>query len=150
MFRRLASVLLLWWPTAAPANALTFEFWPSDDPGQSMSCVLRYADGMFTAVEVQGPGMPAATPLRWPAGPEDVTAMTAALQALVSGDVPSVRAVTTSRLPPAPFVTVTWMAHVDTGMMTGLYIQRGLTLPPVLDRLIRTVMPDGPCARQLP
>jgi hypothetical protein len=130
-------------PAPATGNSLTFDIWPSTDPMASTSCALRLAGGMFTTVEVRGTGLPD-TSLRWPARPQEVTVLMAALQALVAGDLPSVDT-RASRLPPPPYVTVYWMARVDDGMLTGLYIQNGLTLPPALAQVLDSLTPGGPC-----
>jgi hypothetical protein len=140
----LAVITLL--PAPALGNSLTFDIWPSADPTQSTSCALRLAGGMITAVEVRGTGMPPHLPMRWPARPGEVAALMAALQALVAGDLPSVETYS-SRLPAPPYVTVGWMARVDDGMLTGLYIQQGLHLPPALAQVLANLTPGGPCAR---
>ena len=145
--RRLITALAVITTLPAPAlgNSLTFDIWPSTDPMQSTSCALRLAGGMITAVEVRGTGMPAHQPMRWPARPEEITALMAALQALVSGELPSVETYS-SRLPAPPYVTVNWMARVNDGMLTGLYIQTGLVLPPELAQVLDNLTPGGPCA----
>jgi hypothetical protein len=146
--RRLITALAVITILPAPAlgNSLTFDIWPSANPMQSTSCALRLAGGMITAVEVQGTGMPPQQPMRWPASPEEIAALMAALQALVSGDLPSVETYT-SRLPAPPYITVNWMARVDDGMLTGLYIQKGLTLPLELTRVLDGLTPGGPCTK---
>ncbi len=149
---RAAAVLValtLGFPLAATANSLTFEIWPSSDPDQTVSCTIRLAKGQFTALEVQGLGMPPASPFRWYARPEEVAALVAALQALVSGDVASVKPIIASRLPAPPFATATWIATLDQGIASGLYIQPGLVLPKVLDDALITLMPGGLCTRTL-
>ena len=144
--RRLITALAVITALPAPAlgNALTFDIWPSTDSTASTSCALRLAGGMIIAVEVQGTGMPAVPPLRWPARPGEVAALMAALQRLVAGDLPSVD-IHAARAPAPPYVTVNWMARVNDGMLTGLYIQQGLTLPPALAQVLNTLLPGGPC-----
>jgi hypothetical protein len=115
----------------ASANRLTFEAWPDANPANAAFCSVALSDGWFTLVQVQGAGLPAERPLRWRASDREEDAMTAALQAFLARDLVSVDPYE-SRLPPAPFVTVTWMTTLDDQMATGLYIQPGLPLPPVL------------------
>lgn len=129
----------------ARANSITFEIWRGNDPEQVISCVVRWQRGQISAVEVMGPGMPPQRPARWFHGQREQDALTDTLTALVNRDVPSIDP-TGSRLPPPPFVTATWMSRVDGGLMTGLYVQQGLDLPDVFDRLIDTVLPGGMCA----
>lgn len=133
-------------PAPALGNSLTFDIWPSTDPLASISCAMRLAGGMITAVEVHGTGMPPVPPMRWPARPAEVAVLMAALQALVAGDLPSVE-IYSSRLPAPPYVTVNWMARVNDGMLTGLYIQKGLTLPPDLANVLESLTPGGPCTK---
>ena len=136
------AVLIL--PAVAAANSITFEIWPGPDPDQVISCVIRWQHGQISALEVQGLGMPPRHPARWYQGRQEQQALLAALTALVNGDVASINP-TGSRLPPPPFVTATWMARVDGGLMTGLFVQQGLDLPGVFDRLIVTLLPGGMC-----
>jgi hypothetical protein len=136
------AVLML--PAGAAANSITFEIWPSPDPGQVISCVVRWQHGQISALEVMGPGMPPRHPARWYQGQREQDALMDALTALVNGDLPTINP-TGSRLPPPPFVTATWMARVDGGLMTGLFVQQGLDLPAVFDRLITTLLPGGMC-----
>ena len=136
-------------PGPAPGNSLTFDIWPSPDPLASTACALRLAGGMITVVEVHGTGMPPIAPMRWPASPKEIAILIAALQTLVTGDLPSVET-SASRLPAPPYVTVNWMARVDDGMLTGLYIQQGLTLPPELAQVLKNLTPDGACDMALP
>ena len=104
---------------------------------------------MITVVEVHGTGMPPIAPMRWPASPMEIAILIAALQTLVTGDLPSVET-SASRLPAPPYVTVNWMARVDDGMLTGLYIQQGLTLPPELVQVLKNLTPGGACDMALP
>lgn len=135
--------------TRAAANTLTFEIWPSSDPDLTTSCTVSLSHGRFTALEVRGLGLPPAATLRWYADRAETSALVQALQSLVSGDLASAQPIITSRLPAPPFITATWMATLDTGLASGLYIQPGLTLPPVLATAITTLMPGGLCARAL-
>ena len=128
----------------ATANSIGFEIWPGSDPDQVISCVVRWQHGQISALEVMGLGLPPRHPARWYHGRMEQAALLAALTALVNGDVPSINP-TGSRLPPPPFVTATWMARVDGGLMTGLFVQEGLDLPGVFDRLIEGVLPGGMC-----
>mgnify|MGYP003563469250 FL=1 len=64
--------------------------------------------------------------------------MLTALRAFLAEDLSSVDPYV-SRLPPAPFVTVTWMTTLDENMATGLYIQSGLPLPPPLANVASTL-----------
>jgi hypothetical protein len=119
--------------TALPANAnrLTFEVWPDADPAHASFCSIALAGGWLSLVQVKGSGLPSPRPSRWRASSREEETLTAALQAFLAGDLELVDPYL-SRLPPAPFVTVTWMTTLDDTMATGLYIQPGLPLPPVL------------------
>ena len=136
------AVLLL--PAVAGANSITFEIWPGTDPDQVISCVIRWQNGQISALEVEGLGMPPRHPARWYEGRFEQDALLGALTALVNGDIASINP-TGSRLPSPPFVTATWMARVDGGLMTGLFVQQGLDLPGVFNRLIETVLQGGMC-----
>lgn len=131
------------------ANTITFEIWPTTDPDTTVSCTIALSRGRFNMLEVQGLGMPAARPVHWFANEAEIAVLVAALQALVSGDLASVRPIITSRLPAPPFVTATWMARLDTGLASGLYIQPGTGLPPALAGAIHSLMPGGLCDRAL-
>jgi hypothetical protein len=115
----------------AGANRLTFEVWPDPDPTHAAFCSIALADGWLSLVQVRGAGLPARRPLRWRASASEEAAILSALQAFLAGDLVSTDPYG-SRLPPAPFVTVTWMTTLDHSMATGLYIQPRAALPPVL------------------
>lgn len=112
----------------AAANRLTFEVWPDANPQHAAFCSISLGGGRITLIAVQGLGLPDQTPLRWRASDREETALTAALQAFLSGTLDSVETYH-ARLPPPPFVTVGWMASFNGTMTTGLYIQKGLPLP---------------------
>ena len=82
--------------------------------------------------------------MRWIVRKAEELAVLQALQALVSGDLQGVD-IYNSRLPLAPYVTVTWSTRVSDVPTSGLYVQKGLDLPPLLAGLISTVLPGGPC-----
>jgi hypothetical protein len=145
--RRRAFVLsLILMPQMAAADSLTFEIVPSADPSLSLSCRMEVAGGQMIAVQVVGMGMPPRTPMRWPVRRDEAAAVADALAALVAGDLTSVETYR-SRRPPAPMITVTWGVRISGQVMSGLYIQSGLDLPPMLDRVIDTVMPGSACDR---
>jgi hypothetical protein len=129
--RLLLSVTIVAAALPACANRLTFEVWPNPDPTSATFCSVALSGGQLSLVQAKGAGLPTPEPLRWRASEPEQEAMTAALQAFLTGELVSVDPYV-SRLPPAPFVTVTWMTTLDDHMATGLYIQPGLTLPPVL------------------
>ena len=143
MWRGLVLSLILM-SQAASADVLTFEIWPSADPSKSLSCRMELNSGQMIAVEVRGMGMPPRHAMRWPVRRGEAAAMQDAMAALIAGDLPSVEAYT-SRRPPAPLITVTWSTRVSTGPLSGLYIQSGLVLPPLLARVVDTVIPGSGC-----
>jgi hypothetical protein len=116
----------------ADANRLTLEVWPDNRPDHASFCTVALAQGWITVVQVRGVGMPAPYPARWRASAPEEQAMLTALEAFLARDLTSVASPYVSRLPPAPFVTVTWMTTLDDNMATGLYIQDRLPLPPPL------------------
>jgi hypothetical protein len=122
----------------ACANRLTFEVWPNPDPTSATFCSVALSDGWLSLVQAKGAGLPAPEQLRWRASDAEENAMTAALQAFLTGELASVDPYV-SRLPPAPFVTVTWMTTLDDHMAIGLFIQPGLPLPPVLADIAQTL-----------
>jgi hypothetical protein len=128
----------------AAANRLTFEVWPDAKPDHAIFCSVSLANGWMTLVQVHGLGLPAAQPLRWRASKAEEAAMTMALQGFLSGDLALVDPYT-SRLPPAPFVTITWMTMLNGDMATGLYIHEGLALPAVLARSLKSLALDQAC-----
>ena len=66
------------------------------------------------------------------------------LQAFVGGELGSVDTYV-SRLPPAPFLTVTWLTRLDDRLATGLYIQSGLALPAPLSATLTSLGLTRPC-----
>jgi hypothetical protein len=119
--------------TALPAcaNRLTFEVRPDPSPDHAVFCSFALEDDWISLIQVRGPGLPTQQPIRWRATRQEDAAILSALQAFVAGDTTSVDAYS-SRPPPAPFVTVTWMTSLDGSLATGVFIQPGLRLPEVL------------------
>jgi hypothetical protein len=128
------------------ANSLTLEFRPSDDLAEMVSCTLQLAEQQFVVVEVVGAGFALQEPIRWSATEPETRVMLAALAALLSDDPASVPDPFVARLPDPPFVSVLWMASMTHGLQSGLYIQEGFDLPPVLDQVIERLLVGGPCA----
>ena len=147
---RLGGVLavLLSLPQLAAANSLTIEVWPNADPTQTIYCTMTLTDGRFSALEVIGHGAPAARPQQWFSTEADVRALGTALQSLISGDLAG-QVILTSRSPPPPYFSATWVANVDNATASGIYIHPGTLLPEVLLQAITTLLPGGPCARHL-
>lgn len=130
--------------SSACANRITVEVWPDAYPDHAVSCSIALADGWISLVQVKGAGMPGPAPMRWPASDAEVDALSDGLQAFVGGALGSVDAYR-ARQPPAPFLTVTWMAQLDDRLTTGLYIQPGLSLPPSLSRALSRLGVGQPC-----
>jgi hypothetical protein len=133
-------------PTGSVADGLSFEFRPSTDPDQVVSCMIRQTGGWMFAVEVAGPGLPAPRPMRWPVRPDENAVVSAALTALARNELGPTGAAG-SRLPKPPLATVTWLHKADEGMQSALYIQNGLQLPPILSQVVQISLPGGPCDR---
>ena len=131
-------------PDLARADVLTFEISPDHSPDHEVSCRIELHGHEMNVLEVRGAGMPPAHPMRWTVRKAEELAVLRALQALVSGDLAGVD-IYNARLPLAPYVTVTWSTRVSGVPTSGLYVQKGLDLPPVLAGLIDTVLPGGPC-----
>ena len=140
-------ILTLLCPCPAMADALSFQFWPDRDPDHAVSCRIGLDHQTLSVIEVLGQVKPGRV-LRWPQRRGEEAAVLAALQALIAGDLASVD-IYTSRLPAPPYVTLNWSAHVNNRPVSGLYVQTGLDLPPVLAALIDTVLPGGPCQSAL-
>jgi hypothetical protein len=120
------------------SNRLTLEVWPDAVPEHATFCTVALSNGWINVVQVRGVGLPAPYPVRWRATSAEEHAMLTALHAFLAGELVSVDPYV-SRLPPAPFVTVTWMTTLDDNMATGLYIQNGLPLPAPLADVARTL-----------
>jgi hypothetical protein len=138
----IAAVIVATRPVSA--NRLTFEAWPDANPANATFCSIALTEGWLTLVQVRGAGLPAKRPQRWRASDREEDAVTAVLQAFLAGNLTSVDPYG-SRLPPAPFVTVTWMTTLDDQMATGLYIQPGLALPAILADVAITLGLERAC-----
>lgn len=125
-------------PASALSNRLTLEVWPDARPDHATFCTVGLSGGWITVVQVRGVGLAAPYPVRWRATSPEEQAMMTALHAFLAEDLVSVDPYV-SRLPPAPFVTVTWMTTLDDNMATGLYIQNGLALPPPLANVAKAL-----------
>lgn len=134
-------------PHLADAATLTIEVWPSADPHKTIFCAMSLTNGRFSAFELIGHGR-AGAPRRWYSMETEILAFGTALQSLISGDLAG-QVILTSRTPPPPFVSATWLANVDNATTSGIYIQTGVALPETLLQAILTVLPGGPCARHL-
>ena len=135
---------LVMMPAAGSADVLTYAIWPDGNPAHSLACRIELWRGQIIAVEVLGTGMPPRHAMRWPAGLAERAALRAALGALLTGDLPSVGAYG-SRVPKAPYVTVTWSTILNDAPISGVYIQTGLALPPQLQTVLHRVMPGSNC-----
>ena len=131
-------------PQGALGDVLTFGIFPTSNRATSVSCRIEMRDGQINVVEVRGIGMPPRRPYRWPVRRAEERAMLAALQALISGDLPGVDS-QTSREPPAPYATINWSSTVNGQRVSGLYIQSGAQLPPVMAQLIDVILPGSGC-----
>ena len=146
--RRIGAVIMLCGlPGLAAADSLIIEVWPSADPTQTIYCAITLTHDRFSALQVIGHGAPA-QPLRWYSTETDIAAMTSAWQSLIGGDLAG-QVILTSRTPPPPYVSATWVANVDNATASGIYIQPGVTLPDLLLQAVLTVLPGGLCARHL-
>jgi hypothetical protein len=141
---RAAALMLCLLPQGALGDVLTLGIYPTSNPGASVSCRIELRSGQINVVEVRGTGMPPKRPFRWPVRQHEEAAMLSALQALISGDLPGVDTYS-SRQPAAPYVTITWSSVVNGARVNGLYLQSGLTLPPVLSQLLDVTMPGSGC-----
>lgn len=135
-------------PAPVAAMSLTIEVWPSRDPTRTIYCAMTLTGGRFSTVEVIGPGPPGRRPQQWYSTEAEVTALTAAIQSLIGGALAG-QDILTSRTPPPPYLSATWIANVDNVTVSGLYIAPGTTLPAALLQAVLTVLPGGPCARHL-
>lgn len=126
------------------ANRLTIEIRPDPFPEHALFCSVDLTAGRLSLVAVRGLGLPAPEPMRWHATDAEIAALSTALQAFLSGELPSVDPLV-SRLPPAPYLAVTWMATLDDRPAGGLYIQSGSVLPPVLADALRAMGIERRC-----
>lgn len=131
-------------PQGAVGDVLTFGIFPTSNPAASVSCRIELRAGQINVVEVRGIGMPPKRPFRWPVRRAEEKAILSALQALISGDLPGVDAFATWQ-PPAPYVTISWSTTVNDERVSGLYIQPGLELPPVMAQVIDVILPGSGC-----
>lgn len=146
MLRRGMALALMLLPQMAFADVLTFAIWPDSNPAHSLACRVELFRGQIIAVEVRGTGMPARHALRWPAGFAERAAIRQVLGAFLTGDLPSVEPYG-SRVPRAPYVTVTWSTILNGSPISGLYVQPELALPQVLERVLDVVIPGSGCQR---
>ena len=128
----------------ARADSVAFQIWPNRNSTDVVTCRIELRSGQIVAIEFKGTGPPPSLIMRWPVRRAEETAVLHVLQALISGDPPSVDPYKL-QAPLPPFVMVTWSTQVNGRLMTGLYLQKGLELPPILAGLIDTVLPGGPC-----
>ena len=131
-------------PQGALSDVLTFGIFPTSNPASSVSCRIELRAGQINVVEVRRIGMLPDHPFRWPVRRAEEKAVLSALQALISGDLPGVENYTL-RQPPAPYVTISWSSTVNGARVSGLYMQAGLTLPPVMARLMDVIIPGSGC-----
>ena len=146
----------MWWrgvvlslcllPQAASADVLTFDIRPSANPYKSLFCRIEIRGGQMIVVEVLGTFVSPRQVMRWPVRHGEAAAMADAMAAMISGDLPSVEGYA-AHGPPAPMIAVTWSTKLERGLVAGVYTQSGLDLPPLLDRVIDTVMPGSACDR---
>ena len=129
---------------AAAADVLSFDIWPSTDPYKSLVCRIEIRGGQMIVVEVQGTFVPPRHVMRWPVRHGEAAAMAVAMAALIAGDLPSVGGYA-AHGPAAPMIAVTWSTKLERGLISGVYTQSGLDLPPELARVVDTVMPGSAC-----
>jgi hypothetical protein len=133
-------------PVPAIANALTFDFRPSDDPRATVQCTVQLQSRYLVAVEIEGMGAAPQGPLRWPATDAEALVLLHALGDFVSHDLISVTDPNLARPPDPPYASIRWFAQTSEGLQSGLYFQTGLALPPVLQRVVEELLLGGPCA----
>lgn len=133
---------------AARADSVAFQIWPNRNADDVVTCRIELRAGQIVAIEFKGSGAPPGLIMRWPVRKAEEAAVLHTLQALISGDLPGLDPYK-ARVPLPPYVMVTWSTTVDDRLLTGLYIQNGLDLPPVLASLIGTVIPGGPCYSEI-
>ncbi len=140
--RALVLALLLCRP--AQADSIAFQIWPNRNANDVVTCRIELRSGQIVVFEYKGVGPPPSLIMRWPVRKSEETAMLHVLQALISGDLPSIDPYKL-QVPMPPFVMVTWSTRVNDRLLTGLYLAKDLDLPPILAGLIDTVLPGGPC-----
>jgi hypothetical protein len=149
-YRRHALCLLMALaPVPAVANALTFDFRPSDDPRATVQCTVQLQQDYLVAVEIEGMGAAPQGPLRWPATDAETLVLLHALGDFVSRDLASVTDPNLARPPDPPYASIRWFARTSEGLQSGVYFQTGLVLPPALARVVRELLFGGPCAEMV-
>ena len=133
-------------PHGAAANALTFDFRPSDDPRATVQCTVQLQQNFLVAVEIEGMGAAPQGPLRWAATDDEARVLLHALGDFLSADLASVDDPNLARPPDPPYASIRWFAQTDTGLVSGLYLQQGIALPPSLALVVRELLFGGPCA----
>jgi hypothetical protein len=144
--RLLAATVAAFCPGLATANALTFDFHPSDDPRATVLCTVQLQDTHLVAVEIEGTGAAPQAALRWPATKLEADLLLQALGALLAQDIASVDDPNLARPPDPPYASIRWFARTNDGLVSGLYLQPGLALPHPLDRVVAELLFGGPCA----
>jgi hypothetical protein len=147
-WRRLALLASLAFAPPAPlsANAITFDFRPSNDPRATVLCTVQLQSHQMVALEIVGINAPPLAPLRWPANEADTLVLLHALGALLAQEIASVDDAILARPPQPPYVSVRWFAQTNDGLASGLYLQSGLVLPPALASVVERLLLGGPCA----
>jgi hypothetical protein len=144
MHGRALVLALLMLCSPARGDSIAFQIWPSRNSQDLVTCRIELRGGQIVAIEYRGSGAPPALIMRWPVRRAEEIAILHVLQALISGDLPGVDPYS-SRVPLPPYVMVTWSSRVNDRLVTGMYLQKGLDLPPILAGLIDTILPGGPC-----
>lgn len=139
------AVLALTAPAPALAHSLSLTLWPSADPETVRRCAVHLDAGRMRVVQARGPGVGERVVVWAPTAAEEAVMM-AALAAFVSGDIAGV-APTDPAQPAPPFVTVNWITRLDGQVLAGRSVTRGLDLAPVLQAVVKRLMPGSLCDR---
>lgn len=131
-------------PMPLAASTVNFNIWPSADPDAAIYCSVSLNQGRLVVIEAKGLGLQRPHPMQWWATDADTAAFLHAVQALISGEVPSDYPDLAAR-PAPPFLTVTWIAHLDGRITTGRYVAADLAVPPALAQMLAVVTPNGRC-----
>lgn len=145
--RRLGGALVLALSLCAPMQAasLIINLWPSTDPDAAIYCALNLSGRVMVAVQAKGNGLHDVQTYRWFATDAERSAYLHALQALFNGTLPSDNPLL-APMPLPPFVTVTWVAHLNGTLTSGRYVDTSARIPAELADMLAEVTPGSYCS----
>ncbi len=132
-------------PAPMQAASLIINLWPSTDPDTAIYCALTLTGRTMVAVQVKGNGLHDVQTYRWFATDFERNAYLHALQALFNGTLPSDNPLV-APLPLPPYITVTWVAHLNGTLTSGRYVDTKARIPAELADMLAVLTPGSYCS----